>query len=44
MASFYRRRPPLEKLVLLGAATFLAASCHPRVSDPHDLDHYPQPA
>jgi parvulin-like peptidyl-prolyl isomerase len=36
MASFYRRRPPLEKLVLLGAATFLAASCHPRVSDPHD--------
>jgi len=36
MAPFSRLRPLLGKLVLLAAAAFLAASCHPRVSDPHD--------
>ena len=36
MASFSRFRPLLGKLVLLAAAALLAASCHPRVTDPHD--------
>jgi peptidyl-prolyl cis-trans isomerase C len=36
MASFSRPRPLLGKFVLLGAASLLAAGCHPRVSDPHD--------
>jgi peptidyl-prolyl cis-trans isomerase C len=36
MAPFRRLHPLAGKLALLAAAAFLAASCHPRVSDPHD--------